>query len=98
MDPDWLVNFLNGYLEKQRSCRFYDPMLTEMNRFRETSKLLQACGHKTEELDEAIADTMQSVQRLNLAQENAISKWKQQGVYFVIDRQKAIDIETANLQ
>ena len=98
MDPDALVLFLGAYLDKLQERGFNCPMFIEMHKYRETSRILKACGYETQDLDEAIKDAMQSIKKLKSTQEDVISNWKEKGVNFIVYKPKELDEEAALLQ
>jgi hypothetical protein len=69
-----------------------------MDQHKETSALLTACGHTTEELDSAIVTADKAIENLKAARERAVAWFKAEGVCFSVDESKRRKIEAARLQ
>jgi hypothetical protein len=52
------------------------PLKTGMDQHKETSALLTACGHTTEELDSAIVTADKAIENLKAARERAVAWFK----------------------
>ncbi len=50
----------------------------------ELNLTLQAAGHDTSELDEAIKEALESIVKLKSARDKAVERFKQQGVLFKV--------------
>ena len=96
MDEPTLATYLSQHLDTLVDSPFYCPY--NLHKYRQTSALLRACGHNTESLDEAIEATSTSIQELKAAQESAIFKFRNEGVCFIVDTEKAKELEMAHLQ
>jgi len=96
MDPNGLVRYLANRVESLKCC--FCLFSYELANLKETSSILQACGHNTEELDQAIVKARDSIAELKKAQERAIDRFKNSTVTFIVDAQKAAEIEAARLQ
>ena len=61
-------------------CQFYSGVQA----YHELELTLQAAGHDMSELHEAIKETLESIVKLKAARDNAVERFKQQGVLFKV--------------
>jgi len=97
MDPNGLVRYLANRVDSLKPCRYGCLFTAYLEPSLETQTILQACGHTTEELDQAIVKARDSFKELTKAHECAIDKFKQSTVYFIVDAAKAAEIESTRL-
>jgi hypothetical protein len=77
----------------------YCPQKAGMDQYKETSALLAACWHNTEELDSAmITAADKALFVLSKARERAVARFKAEDVCFYVDEVKCKEIEAARLQ
>ena len=69
-----------------------------VNNYRETALLLRTAGHNTSELDSAVIQYMESVDKLRAARNTAVNKFKQEGLkYSIVETTQRIDTEADSL-
>jgi len=98
MDLPTLITILNTRVDElSRSGCFcgFTPVLAP---YRETKKLIQACGHDTSELESAINAADQALTQLELTRDKVACRFKADGVCFTVDESKRKEIEMARLQ
>ncbi len=76
----------------------YCPLKAGMDQYKETSALLAARWHNTEELDSAITAADKALFVLSKARERAVARFKAEDVCFYVDEVKRKEIEAARLQ
>jgi predicted nucleotide-binding protein (sugar kinase/HSP70/actin superfamily) len=100
MNLTTVVEILNTRLDElsqhMNGCFFgIEPSL---NKYRETQRMIQACGHDTKEFQKAIQSATEALANLENARKTAVLKFKTEGVCFCVDGQKLKEIELASLQ
>ena len=83
MELPTLTRFL--CLQLDEYGQFCHPFAVELNTFRQTSALLEACGHDTGELDAAILAAERASLELKAARERAVARFKTGGVCFTVE-------------
>lgn len=99
MNLDTVVEILNSRLDElikniewsQNGKYFLVP-------YRQSEKLIQACGHETTELHEKINAAEVSLGELEEARKKAVCKFKSEGVCFVVDEARRKENEASRLQ
>jgi hypothetical protein len=64
------------------SC--YCPFYTGIQGYHELELTLQAAGHDTSELHEAVKEKIESIEKLKAVRDKAAERFKQQGVLFKV--------------
>ncbi len=70
-------------------------MLTQ---YKESQKLIQACGHDTAELVHAIDAAFKANLEMEMARDKGVCRFKVDGICFVVDETKLKEIELSKLQ
>lgn len=70
----------------------------DMKRTMELQRLIQACGYDTSELQQAITATDQAVAEMERARKNVVTKFKTNGVFFIVDERRRAEMEQSSLQ
>lgn len=97
MDLRTVVDVLNARVDELgRGC--YWETASFLVRYRETQKLIQACGHDTSELEQAIDAAGKAVAEMEIVRDKVVSRFKANGVCFIVDESKRKEIEQAKLQ
>lgn len=83
---------LNLYLNEKLSaqCQSFKYMTCGLNEYRECSKLLEAAGHDTSELQQAIEGVVTAYAVLQRVNEIACARFKVEGVKFHVISDKAL--------
>ena len=98
MDLKTLVDFLNLHVDELDRRSFYCDFDNSLDPYKNTARLIQACGHDTTELQNAIFAAEVAISALKKAREKAVCRFKQDGVCFTVDETKRKEIEATNLQ
>jgi hypothetical protein len=98
MCPNALAQYLSFKLDSTKPCNYWCPITAELNKYKETKLILEASGHDTHDLQKAIELFSVATQHLKAVQEASIAKFKKEGVCFIVDHQKAAELESACLQ
>lgn len=98
MDLKTVVDFLNSHVDELGGTSYFCNFTNGLARYKETERLIKACGHDTAELQIAIDAFEVTARALEKAREKTVCKFKADGVCFVVDEKKRKEIEAANLQ
>ena len=99
MNTNTIATFLANQLDQWGGRGYsWDQATYRMDEYKQTSALLGACGHDTRELDQAITDSRAVLDRLVVARDKAVARFKADGVVFVVDESRRKEIEARALQ
>ena len=93
MNLNKVVTILCQQLESWKSSPYYCPFTQELKNYRNSSELLQACGHDVHELNVAIIATEKAFQELKVARDRAVARFHTEGVCFTVDENKRSELE-----
>lgn len=93
MNLNTVVTYLAQQLESWKALPYYCPCTQDLNNYRKTSELLQACGHDVHELNAAIITTEKAFKELKFAREQAVARFTAEGVCFTVDEDKRRELE-----
>ncbi len=97
MDQHILVDLLNARLDDLVSdCVWRTRSL--LTPYVETQKLIEACGHDSSELEQAIKAAGEAVAKMDIVRHKVVTKLKADGVCFVVDESKRKELELSRLQ
>lgn len=97
MDSHTVVDVLNARVEELgRDC--FVLTRSFLTPYSETQKLIEACGHDTSELEQAIDTAGKAVAKMEIARYKVATKLKAGGICFVVDESKRMELEQSRLQ
>lgn len=78
--PITLYQYLNEQVQAMSPCTYYCPFERDLKEYKALSRLLQAAGHDTTHLDDAIESITRGVVNLHNATSAARTTFAQQGI------------------
>lgn len=79
-----ITQFIRARVDALIRTGCYCPFIHGIDGFHELKLTLQAAGHDTSELYEAITETLESIVKLKAARDKAVDRFKEQGVLFKV--------------
>jgi hypothetical protein len=97
MDLSTVAGLLNARLDElgRGLAWSYASILSQ---YKESQKLIQACGHDTTELEHAIDAAFKANLELEMARHKAVCRFKSDGICFLVDETRRRENEFSQLQ
>ncbi len=93
-----VVDVLNARVDELSVSSSFCGLGQDMVRHREIERLIKACGHDTSELQQAIDAADKAMRELTQVRDKVVTKFKLDGVCFIVDESKRAEIERSTLQ